>query len=272
MLRLLRRQLDLKRAHAMELYARLAEHREGLEKEEATASKETQAKGKEKKKEEKRAKPNSAAAAPPPPPVLSSAPPAMQLADYLPPYSASGPPLPPPQGAKRHHNFSEPQAAKRVDSSFVPRVGEWKCGKCTFWNMRWNSICRGRKDSCGVPSWDNTAKHVTQMPAKGVEAARVSGAKRWGDWRCRCSRWNRSHYHLCGKCHGEKADCLVGQDFSLDLEHDPPGPEHGYLVSNNYWNEERHPEAYNSSSASQYQRDQNVPAGAKGRFRERRSS
>jgi len=239
---MLRRQLGLGAEDALKLYPKLEAMRpEKLRDEELS----------KKREEARRARPK-------PTPTLAKA---------IPP----GPSNPPPglsRGLKRGQSFGTSHPAKKT--SFVPCVGDWQCGKCQYWNKRWNFECRGLGDTCGVSDWQPGAKNKVQQAGEGVPAERKSGAIRQGDWVYRSGHWGRSHWTRCDMCHKPRAECQIGHDFDDNLPEDHLAPVEGYPASRDYWGGELHSEAYNGSSTSRQQRTSNAPPGVFGRYVEKK--
>jgi hypothetical protein len=139
-----------------------------------------------------------------------------------------------PQTNKRaaKEALDDNRASKKVKRVYVPRVGDWLCNECGYWNCKyWRSCRRKGKEECeGVRT---RAKEV-QRRGEGIEE-NTCGAKFCGDWKCMCGYWSRGWWEFCDKCHKPVEDCwdytAVGGDgegrdgdlpFAKEKVHDDP--------------------------------------------------
>jgi len=185
-----------------------------------------------KKKKEGEEKATEPISAPTAPPVVPSA---KSPCDHGKPSAEDtrDPPAPPtsskPQQGTKRGALQAFGAKSESGSGFEPCVGDWRCGRCKWWNFRHWSFCHGKGGKCKLQLRSSTVNHHVQEEAPGIKQ-RVTGAKRFADWQCECKVWNREHWGRCWKCRKGRAVCSWGVDVAdwlpgkdeSDEEYHPP--------------------------------------------------
>ena len=85
--------------------------------------------------------------------------------------------------------------------SYNPKVGDWRCNGCGFWNNMFHKFCRGRVRKgvpCKLEKLDQNVKAV--QADDGMHDTRRDG-RLPGDWFCgQCNIWNPRDSEKCGMC------------------------------------------------------------------------
>ncbi|KAF1920370.1 hypothetical protein BDU57DRAFT_544093 [Ampelomyces quisqualis] len=202
------------------------------------------------------------------PPILPTSAQAMpKPPDDLPPEAIPGP----QQTKKRAAQDASAMGPPPKKTKYQRAAGDWKCGKCGWWNQRIWISChlqpRTANKPCGAAKKDPSIKHRVQKETLEVKI-RKSGALWFGDWRCGpCRKWNNCDLKSCRICGMSKAECQDAEekdDQELDLPHWYSSP----LTSNDYWyGDSRGPTASTGNQHSDYA----AYLGVKGRFKEKKN-
>ncbi|KAF1920271.1 hypothetical protein BDU57DRAFT_561239 [Ampelomyces quisqualis] len=89
-------------------------------------------------------------------------------------------------------------AKKRTRTEYVPRVGEWKCGRCNFWNKPWATKCRLKARTCS-----GTREHDAKVVQEDDGAHEKSREYKTfvpmvSDWKCGvCGYYNLPFDNMC---------------------------------------------------------------------------
>jgi hypothetical protein len=168
-------------------------------------------------------------------------------------------------GKKREASASPNAHRQRKKQGFQCSAGDWKCGRCGWWNKRIWIACkyshRRGGESCGAARDDDTIKHHVQAEEEGV-FIEESNAECYGDWRCGdCKAWNRGFRTNCHRCNKEGSESKDADDFSQKLDL----PYYYYVDSSkDYWTGgvERQGDSHADHAAY---------LGVKGRFKEKKN-
>ncbi|KAF2799514.1 hypothetical protein K505DRAFT_370941 [Melanomma pulvis-pyrius CBS 109.77] len=113
---------------------------------------------------------------------------------------------------------------RRERGEYRPRVGDWKCKMCGWWNSRFDRNCWGtNKETKDLCSGKRILYNMESVQADDGVAEHRQGGDHVGAWYCgRCAQWNNAWNKFCYLCAEETSkdpDFVMKDDEGL-----PPPP------------------------------------------------